>query len=103
MDNKGMTLIEIIIAIGLIGVLAAGSIALFTATYTSVLSSGEKDQEIHSARIYIERAIISDAYSHAQIDRTQSTVTIWGQTVTGSLIRSEIENSNEHISFFKPD
>ncbi|MCD5413911.1 MAG: prepilin-type N-terminal cleavage/methylation domain-containing protein [Clostridiales bacterium] len=103
MNNKGMTLIEIIIAIGLIGVLAAGSVAIFTATYTSVLTSGQREQEIQNARIHIERAIVSDAYVSTQITRSPASINIFGRTVTGTLIISNTETTNEHISFFKPN
>jgi len=98
-----MTLIEIIIAIGFIGILAVAFIAVFIATYSSVITSGQRNQEIHYARSELESAIVSDAYTSSQITRSSYTVNIFGETIHGTLIRSEIENTNDNLIFFKPN
>lgn len=55
LNNKGFSLIELLVSVTLLFILAAGFIPLLTHSYTNILSAGEKNKSANLAQGEIEQ------------------------------------------------
>lgn len=61
--SKGLTIIEIIIAIAILGIIALGFFSVFTHSYSTIYTMGNKSKAIAKAR-----EIIDTAYENRDVD-----------------------------------
>jgi prepilin-type N-terminal cleavage/methylation domain-containing protein len=108
LNDKGMTLIEIIIAMALLSFIAIAVLSLLSSTFIGILNFGENTEEVFISQDYVESVLRYDydptvgnnpAGSVCQNFTTTSvTFTFGGQNV--SVIGEEC--SNEDIEVFIP-
>ena len=86
-NNKGMTLVEVIVAIAILGIMAAAFLTIFVSGYSIIFTMGKKTQAMNDkAQTYMDR--IYDDYaagiSAAEADpdvTVDATGTLNGMTV----------------------
>lgn len=57
MDNKGLTLIEVIISVAILGILALAFLNIFSNNATNIFSAGDKTENIYEAQKKIDNTI----------------------------------------------
>lgn len=58
-NEKGFTLIEIIISLAILGMIVISFTTAFTSSFSGIFSSGKKSQALHEAQTKIDRKINS--------------------------------------------
>jgi len=96
LSRSGMTLIEVIISMAILGILSVVFLTIFTSGYIGVSSAGKRTEVGYEAQKAIEELIISG-------DTETETITIFFQdgptlVVDGNKIEKEINNGEHSIN-----
>lgn len=105
-SNKGMTLVELIVATAIIGVVAIGLIQMFTMGFMVVSKAGKKAQSAYNAQTEVESTLQTKHLLEPQAGETFE-LTIGADIVTipgrKTQIQSELSNGEQvEIEIFQP-
>ena len=84
-NKRGFTLIEIILAIAIIGILAVVFIPLFTSGYIMIVKNAETSDTLFSNQDAIEQEIANDSASTGSaltVDFSGLSINVTGQAIT---------------------
>lgn len=65
-NKKGMTLIEIIIAIAIMGIITVSFLNIFASGYIGILSGGKHTKVAYDGQKQVENSILNSTSSHPQ-------------------------------------
>ncbi|MCD4712447.1 MAG: prepilin-type N-terminal cleavage/methylation domain-containing protein [Clostridiales bacterium] len=96
--NRGMTLIEVIIAMAIIGIIAVGLIQMFTMSMIVISNAGKKTQSAYDAQKHAEHSLTSKYSNTPDVDE-ELLLTIGGTTIIapGRKVKVESQLSNGEI------
>jgi hypothetical protein len=107
MNNKGLSLVELILSIALIGLISISTLPLITFGYTNLFSSSKYVDEAYDVQQEIEQTMEEKRdVSISEGDPDSFTVEIFGKDITGHHIVKQIPdtgNSHGEINVFVPE
>lgn len=87
----GMTLIEVIIAMAIIGIIAVGLIQMFTMSMIVISNAGKKTQSAYDAQKYAENTLAEKHSDAPEVDE-ELVLTIGGTTTIAPGRKMKIES-----------
>lgn len=101
-SNKGMTLIEVILAMAIFGIIASGFLALFTSSLVWIFGAGDRGEAYSMAQSDVESSIAAgDAYATDDLE-----ITFNGENykIQGGLVESNqtVNQKNSTLKTFVP-
>lgn len=101
-DNRGMTLLEIIIALAILGIIAVSILALFTSSFSFIAKAGNRSVATYDANAQVEQAIVEKDTTGSKIQiefEDHSTIDAPGKL----LHKTAVENGvTVDIYYFQP-
>lgn len=73
-QNKGFTLVEILISISIFGILMVAFLSLFTSAYYMTIRAGDRDKTVAGISGKVENKIASSAYNDPEIAQSSADV-----------------------------
>lgn len=73
-QNKGFTLVEILVALTIFGILVIAFLALFSNAFYLTLRSGDRDKQVQTVTGKLENKLASPAYTDAAVTQTNANV-----------------------------
>ena len=101
-NNKGMTLIEVIVALAIFGIIASGFLTLFTSSLVWIVGAGDRGEAYSMAQSEVESNIAAgDAYSTVDMEITFGSKEY---TIQGGLVESNriVNQRNSTLKTFVP-
>lgn len=90
-DQGGFTLVEILVAVTILGILVASFSTLFTSSVNAIYSSGNRYDALTKAQSLLEQALRGQPLDVADgIFRTPITQNVGGLDVKGTLITAKV-------------
>ena len=103
-DNKGFTIVEVLVALALLSITAVAFVTLMTFSVSSVFVAGEKSEEIFAAQGQVERDISTKKPSGTDAVTIKfpagSDLTIKGEQLE---IVYEYDGKSGSIKYFLPE
>jgi prepilin-type N-terminal cleavage/methylation domain-containing protein len=95
LNKKGLTLLEVIISIAIIGIIVVSFLSLFSNSFVQVIRSGNKGTSMYSAQTTAEDQLENTSYSESG----STTITVsWGSSnlsMDGNLKTLEVDVPND--------
>lgn len=104
-NKKGMTLIEIIVALAILGILSVSFLTLFTMGFMGIAGAGHRSRAQYDAQMKVEEDL-NPVAAVPGIEVLKINIPGYGEaTVSGSLeTESTVVNGKRvNITFFKPN
>lgn len=93
MSKKGFTLVEILVAIALIGIIAVAFLPLLTFSYTHLLDAKRYTTDLNAIQQEVEKKMeIARNNTPVAGNPDVATVSVFGKTVTAHVIQQEIQS-----------
>lgn len=94
MHKRGYTLVEVILALAILGILAAGLLPVFVSAFMQIVTAGERSETLHEAQNIAENAIYQGVEGNSdQITFTFSNngsdpfqIELWGEFVENGTV-----------------
>ncbi|QEK12128.1 type II secretion system protein [Crassaminicella thermophila] len=111
-NKKGVTLVEIIVSIAILGIILTSITTLFSSTFTGVFSAGKKSKAIHKAQMemeqYIATSIQTSNIKVKNISTSNYKIVFSGNppikiSMRGKEIQYHNENNDVSLTLFVPD
>lgn len=103
--KKGMTLIEVIISMAIIGIIAISMLSMFTSAFVFITRAGNTSEALFQAHKQIETILTQNSAAVTPTDielefsSDGTVITSKGNTITVNYL---INNSEVEITFFHP-
>ncbi|WP_298842782.1 prepilin-type N-terminal cleavage/methylation domain-containing protein [Clostridium sp.] len=107
--KKGLTLVELIVAIAIISIVTVGCLPIFLGTYKNIISSGSKTKNVFDAQTKIDSAIQDVNSGSTNFTKTTTQITIQfsdGNIVSTTPISGKtitVNNGQTTLTSFVPD
>jgi prepilin-type N-terminal cleavage/methylation domain-containing protein len=92
-QHKGMTLVEVVVAIAIIGIIATAFVPLFASSVLQVFRSGDRSEALYDAQEYLA-ASIDTGVPAADTEETDATIVITFDatncSVVGRIFKTEV-------------
>ena len=102
-NNKGLTLIEIVITIAITSIMAIAVLTMFNISITNIFKSGNKTERVLRIKEEVDEEIINNKEKTTNTDKVKVTIDgiIKDREVDGKII--EIKDSDIKITTFVPN
>ncbi|MBU5426686.1 type II secretion system GspH family protein [Tissierella pigra] len=102
-NNKGLTLIEIVITIAITSIMAIAVLTMFNISITNISKSGNKTERVLRIKEEVDEEIINNKEKTTNTDKVKVTIDgiIKDREVDGKII--EIKDSDIKITTFVPN
>ncbi|MST99873.1 type II secretion system protein J [Tissierella pigra] len=102
-NNKGLTLIEIVITIAITSIMAIAVLTMFNISITNISESGNKTERVLRIKEEVDEEIINNKEKTTNTDKVKVTIDgiIKDREVDGKII--EIKDSDIKITTFVPN
>lgn len=107
-DNKGVTLVEIVVSLAILGIISAAFATLFTNGFRVIFSAGDKTVALYEAQDSVENII---AENHPAGGTSIPPLTMYFNDISGSGLTDhevavegrQVEDINNRLTAFLPD